>query len=89
MDDAQAREALRRKYESALQRVWSEADTCPICGTNNWSLNDLVDVPLRTDPDPSLQGHAYVYVPLGCTHCGYTMFFHSGTLEARLAEAQA
>jgi len=29
---------------------------------------------------------AYVYVPVTCVYCGFTMFFHTGVLDVRGTE---
>jgi predicted nucleic-acid-binding Zn-ribbon protein len=85
------RERLRNKYQAVIARLWQKPSACPICGTDNWSVSDLVDVPIR-DVAPDLAWaianikQAYVYVPVGCTNCGYTIFFHSGVLDARADE---
>lgn len=81
---------LRAKYQEALQLVWRKPDNCPICDSNVWNIGGVVDValrhpefdPRRTAPAPKV----YVYVPVTCIYCGYTIFFHSGVLDVRLEE---
>jgi hypothetical protein len=86
------RQNLREKYQAALEMVWRRPDNCPICESTFWNIGDLIDVPLRIhdmapgfsfDPKPR---EAYVYVPVTCVYCGYSIFFHSGVLDARLTE---
>jgi hypothetical protein len=92
-DPAQeTREQLRQKYLDTIQRLWvHRPDVCPICGSDWWSMAELVEVPIRETDQGSLHvfpgsRQAYVYVPIGCLICGYTIFFHSGTLDVRAEE---
>ncbi len=82
---------MREKYQAALEMVWREPDNCPICGSTAWNLGDLVDVPVRhVEPPEHLWDvtakRAYVYAPVTCLYCGYTMFFHTGVLDVRTTE---
>jgi hypothetical protein len=87
-------QALREKYQSLLELVWRKPDNCPICDSSAWNVGDLVDVQLRhaQDQDAVINALAgtgrkvYVYVPVTCVYCGYTLFFHSGVLDTRDAE---
>ena len=83
--ESDERERLRKKYLEIIQRLWTEPDTCPVCGSNTWDIGDLTEMPLRVVAmDLGLQGKpVYVYVPVACLKCGYTRFFHSGILDAR------
>jgi hypothetical protein len=93
-----ARQELRAKYQSSLELVWKEKDECPVCKSQAWNVGDLVDVALRetsqtaTTVDTFARGllnqppQVYVYVPVTCLYCGYTIFFHSGVLDVRLNE---
>lgn len=87
----QHRTELRQKYERVLKLVWAkQPDTCPICNTNLWNVGELVDAPLRNVTVSAPQHReVYVYVPVTCLQCGYTRFFHSGILDARIAEADS
>jgi predicted nucleic-acid-binding Zn-ribbon protein len=76
------RERLRSKYQDTIDRLWTKSRQCPICRTDNWNVADLVDVTIRG----IAPAQAYVYVPVGCTNCGYTMFFHSGILDQRSSQ---
>jgi predicted nucleic-acid-binding Zn-ribbon protein len=91
--DSQA--AVRARYSAIIEMVWKKADVCPICGSSAWNLGDLVDVHVRHTPANfdqlahligGVQPQVYVYVPVTCTYCGYTIFFHSGVLDVRDAE---
>jgi predicted nucleic-acid-binding Zn-ribbon protein len=84
--ELEARRELRAKYQDALTRLWTGTSPCPICGTDRWDIADVIETPLRnvaSDLAWALANtqQAYVYVPVGCTNCGYTIFFHSGTLD--------
>jgi predicted nucleic-acid-binding Zn-ribbon protein len=89
--EAQARAALREKYARTIERLWKEPDDCPICGSNVWNLGDLIQARLRDIDVPLTLEEAlverppqvYVYVPMSCLQCGYTIFFHTGILDVR------
>jgi hypothetical protein len=86
--------ALRENYQRILEYVWRKPDNCPICDSTSWNIGDLVDVPLRGVPQgmdlaaalSSRSPRVYVYVPVTCVYCGYTIFFHSGVLDVRDTE---
>src|SRR5207244_11808240 len=88
----QERLRLRARYQQALEVVWKKPDNCPICDSTWWNIGDIVDVPLRqVGPTGAWWGElrplsTYVYAPVICAYCGYTMFFHTGVLDVRLDE---
>jgi len=92
----QAREAARRSAEEEIKLVWTGSDKCPICGNSEWNVLNLVDIPVRmVDPtiamgiSPTIVPRtAYVFVPVTCTTCGYTRFFHSGALGTGAGQAR-
>jgi predicted nucleic-acid-binding Zn-ribbon protein len=88
--ESQARQQLRERYAATLRRLWIEPDDCPICGSNAWNTGDLIQTQLRlvasmTALEAALmdQPQAYVYLPVTCVICGYSMFFHTGVLDVR------
>jgi predicted nucleic-acid-binding Zn-ribbon protein len=96
MDDLQkeqeaARAAQRDKYAATIHRLWVQPDDCPICGSNAWNTGELIQTQLRDMPTlqplaAALMGQSaqvYVYVPVTCVICGYSIFFHSGVLDVR------
>jgi predicted nucleic-acid-binding Zn-ribbon protein len=87
--EATERLRLRQRYQAAIQLVWRQPDNCPICDSTAWNIGDLVDAPLRTvvpDIMDLAPKQVYVYVPVSCLYCGYTIFFHSGILDVRTDE---
>lgn len=89
MDESQARQQKREQYQAALGIVWKKPDICPICDSTAWNIADLVDVPLRNIEEvvfPVSNKRAYVYAPVTCLYCGYTLFFHTGILDVRRTE---
>ena len=70
--------AARERTLAWLKDHWTEDDHCPICGTDNWSIGDAVELPVRG-------GHlwvgtgqrAYVLVPIQCANCFYTFFLNA------------
>src|SRR5438477_623514 len=85
---------IREKYQAAIERVWRRPDNCPICDSSAWNVGELVDVPLRgmsvstslAAAASGLMPKVYVYVPVTCVYCGYTLFFHAGVLDVRETE---
>jgi hypothetical protein len=89
--EAESRQRVRNQYQAYLELVWKKPDNCPICDSTAWNLGDLVDVPLRSLPSSLLDlipqpRTAYVYAPVTCLYCGFTMFFHTGVLDVRATE---
>lgn len=92
-DPQQDSRSLREKYQAALELVWRKPDNCPICDSSAWNLGDLIDAPLRAGDvwgrsfSFEREGRkVYVYAPVTCLYCGYTIFFHTGVLDVRLTE---
>lgn len=87
MDENQAREAARDRYLLVLKRLREKPLSCPYCETEEWGIADLVEVPIRIQEPSIATGimprQSFVYVPLGCLNCGYTMYFHSGILDGQ------
>jgi hypothetical protein len=88
-------QALREKYQRILQTVWRKPDNCPICDSSAWNIGDLIDVHVRHTPQShdqlaaalgGITPQVYVYVPVTCVYCGYSLFFHSGVLDVRDTE---
>jgi hypothetical protein len=84
------REQTRAKYQGYLRQVWKQNDNCPLCDSSAWNLGDLIDAPVRdVAGDRFFMGQSqkvYVYAPVTCTYCGFTMFFHTGVLDVRGTE---
>jgi hypothetical protein len=96
-DEEQAREEARQKAEDEINLVWTESETCPICGRSEWTVLNLVDIPVRTITDsaaawsisPALTRRtAYVFAPVTCANCGLTRFFHTGALGVAAGQAR-
>jgi hypothetical protein len=88
--EERAREEARVKYAAILKELRPYKHECPYCNHPDWGVADLVEVPLRIHSGPLGAIYpggrqAYVYIPVGCLNCGYTMYFHSGTLDLRIA----
>jgi hypothetical protein len=90
-DEDRERRQSRNRYLVTLDKMWKGSRECPICKDDNWGIADLIEAPIRNLTADVLAGivherQGYVYVPVGCLTCGYTMFFHSGVLDSRGAE---
>src|SRR5690349_12603503 len=77
-EDARLRQ--RARYQEALRMVWQQPDNCPICDSTWWTIGDLVNAPLRAVEPPDIasaliEPRVYVYAPITCVYCGYTIFF--------------
>jgi predicted nucleic-acid-binding Zn-ribbon protein len=85
---ATVRQELRDKYREAIELVWKEPQDCPVCKSTAWSVGDLVDITVRNVESNVMRwpSPVYVYVPVTCLYCGYTLHFHSGVLDVRLSE---
>jgi len=69
----------RRKSLEYLRSVWKEElQGCPICGTNDWGVNDVANLPVREETMSFPLGTTRVYplVPITCKKCGYTFFLN-------------
>lgn len=87
--ETEAQRHIREKYEAVINRLWKKSDDCPICGSNVWNVADLIEAPVRniTVGAQLVYGKkCYVYVPLTCIQCGYTILFHTGVLDVRDSE---
>jgi hypothetical protein len=63
---------------------WPPPQICPICRSQSWSINDLVEMRPYSGGNLIVGGPLYVMVPVMCRVCSYTFFFNavtSGVLE--------
>jgi len=94
MDEKTAQERAREKYQAILTGLWTvEPDECPICRTRLWNMGDMVEIPLRPQATGLHTGieprQAFLYMPVMCTNCGYTMFFNIGVLNEKPDPSEA
>ncbi len=71
--------AARRRALAYIDSVWPEdKQVCPICGTNDWGINDVANLPVRPEGVEVLLDTTKVYplVPVTCKKCGYTFFIN-------------
>jgi hypothetical protein len=72
------KEALRQQAITWLNQHWLEPRMCPICHTRIWAVNDPIIVDVYSGPERRLLGGpAYVFVPVACSTCAYTMMFNA------------
>jgi predicted nucleic-acid-binding Zn-ribbon protein len=64
------REAVKRH----LDVVWTQNKPCPICGDDDWLVDNVANISVR--PLGFLEAEAKVYplAPILCQTCGYTFF---------------
>ena len=75
-----AEEALlqtRKLAYDAITEKWTQPEVCPVCGTNQWSIGDLVEHRLFSGGGLKVGGPVFVYVPVSCNNCGNTRFFNA------------
>lgn len=70
------RETRRKLVQEHLGRVWKrENQTCPICGADDWNINDAAAVPIRALGGTFfMETPIYPLAPIVCVNCGYTFF---------------
>lgn len=55
-----------------LDAKWTQPNTCPICGTSEWSVSEI---PYAL---PQMGGERVMPLyPASCTNCGYVIFFNA------------
>jgi len=93
IDEKTAQEQSRSKYQQVIDRLWTVPDECPICTTHLWNIGDMVEIPLRPQATGLLTAiesrQAYLYMPVMCTNCGYTMFFNLAVLNEKADPPEA
>lgn len=59
---------------------YSQGIKCPICGGNNWTLNDLI-IESREFQNGNLiiggESHVVPFVSITCKKCSHTLFFNA------------
>jgi uncharacterized protein CbrC (UPF0167 family) len=72
----QQREAVKRH----LDAIWTHDKLCPICGTDDWIVDNIANLPVRSFHDDLLDlgigsgTPVYPLCPVVCRTCGYTFF---------------
>lgn len=73
----EARRAQREQAGLWLSEHWTQNRECPLCGTDAWTVGDIVVVPLVHSP---LDGPTYPFFPVFCDSCGHTRLFNALTM---------
>jgi len=75
----QLRAQRRDAFQRYIQTKWTQHVKCPICANESFNIEDEIEIPERSRAISPTTGQVLVYVffPVGCTNCGYTMFFNS------------
>jgi hypothetical protein len=71
------RGAHRAAAAKWVEDQWTQSRACPICGNNNWTVGDVVVMPLAAS---ALQGPTLAACPIECTTCGHTYLFNAVTM---------
>ena len=69
---------------------WPAPQLCPICGSQSWVINDLVEMRPYLGGSLHVGGPLFVMVPVMCRVCTYTLLFNavaSGVLERQAPAA--
>ena len=64
------REAIKRHLDSK----WTHAKQCPICGEDDWLIDNVANVPVRPTSFLETGERVYPLAPVVCRVCGYTFF---------------
>ena len=78
------------EYITKLEKLWSKNRICPICGNNQWTVNDTI-FELREFQGGDLvvgAGQVYPIVPIMCSNCGYSIFLNAIISGAYPAQKQ-
>lgn len=75
--DSQA-QALRDMVKRHLDAVWKGDNRCPICLTEEWTINSASALPVRPTPGSFFMESAPIYplCPISCNNCGFTFFIN-------------
>jgi len=75
---ARQNQEWRNAFSEYIKTKWTQPVHCPICNTTEWSLGSVVDVPMRQPTVfPSGSRSVFIYMPVACDNCGYTIFFNA------------
>jgi predicted nucleic-acid-binding Zn-ribbon protein len=66
------REAVKRY----LDDVWKHDKRCPICGNDDWLIDNVANIAVRPTTYLDLLERAYPLAPVLCRVCGYTFFIN-------------
>jgi predicted nucleic-acid-binding Zn-ribbon protein len=85
MDDPREarRNQERTKLQEWLDKKWTEKAKCPICGTDDWALGEIVGA-LPEATSRFVAGPQYPLAAVFCNTCGYARFFNA--LVAQVVE---
>lgn len=67
----------RDKVIDSINRKWN-TKTCPMCGKNNWTIDDKIVTAIKIDEDKNVQlgGKFNPLVAITCLNCGNVIFIN-------------
>jgi predicted nucleic-acid-binding Zn-ribbon protein len=71
---------FRELFTKYIETKWKTV-FCPVCGTGDWTSRNPVEASLWIG-----DRRIFIYVPVFCENCGYTLFFDA--LAAGLVDAE-
>jgi hypothetical protein len=61
-----------------LEKHWRSPQECPICQSQDWAIQDVVELKVfTTGMGITLGGPMYVMFPVMCRVCKYTLLFNA------------
>lgn len=77
--DAAEKQAQSERALAWLTSHWPAPQICPICRSQSWAINDLIEMRPYAGGALIMGGPLYVMVPVMCRVCQYTIFFNAVT----------
>ena len=75
--DDEHRQKIRESALDYLAEKWTQSEDCPIDGSNDWYVDDVGMLAIRSGgPGSSLLPRGFPFVPIVCRTCGYTFFIN-------------
>lgn len=67
------------KIVTELNQKWQQSQICPVCGKNEWQVNDTIfELPEFQGGNVVIgSGKLYPVIPIMCSSCGYTIFMNA------------
>jgi hypothetical protein len=63
-----------KRVSDWISDKWADGHRCPMCGTNQWVILPMAEIPVRSLQHLGLgipAGQAFQVIPVLCTHCAF------------------
>lgn len=77
ISDSASQEGLKREAVEWLLNKWGANKSCPMCGTQTWSVSGVGGISEWIPESGFIPESAYPVIPVHCTYCGFVALINA------------